>query len=82
MGNLLIRDVDEAIIEQLKAKAKINGTSLQHEASEALKRGSPVTGAQRRAILTRFEHEHGFPKVSTDSVAIIRAVRDGEEDDA
>lgn len=81
MGNLLIRDVEDAIVQRLKAKAEINGTSLQHEASLALKRGAPLTGAERAAILERFEREHGFVKVTTTGADVVRAVRDGDEDE-
>jgi plasmid stability protein len=79
MGNLLIRDVEDTLVQRLKLKAETNGTSLQYEASLALKRGAPLTGIERRAILERFEREHGFPKVVTTGAEMIRAVRDGDE---
>lgn len=81
MGNLLIRDVEDSIVRRLKTKAEINGTSLQYEASAALKRGAPMTGAERAAVLERFEREHGFAKVSTVGADVIRAIRDGDEDE-
>jgi plasmid stability protein len=82
MGNLLIRDVESAIMQRLKVKAKINRTSLQHEASKALGRGTVLTGAERKAIFDRIEAERGFPSVSTGGAEIMRAIRDGDEDEA
>lgn len=81
MGNLLIRDVEDSIVQRLKTKAEINGTSLQYEASRALERGAPLTGAERKAILDRFEREHGFAKVTTTGADMVRAIRDGDEDE-
>lgn len=82
MGNLLIRDVDEAIMLRLKAKARVNNSSLQHEASKALGKGTILTGAERRAIFDRIEAARGFPKVATAGAEMMRAIRDGDEDEA
>jgi plasmid stability protein len=81
MGNLLIRDVEDAIVQRLKVKARINRTSLQHEASKALGKGTVLTGAERKAIFDRIEAERGFPKVATGGAEMIRAIRDGDEDE-
>ena len=75
MGNLLIRDVEDAIVQRLKQRAEINGTSLQHEASVALTRGAPPTAAERKALFEKFEREHGFVKVATSGADAVRAVR-------
>lgn len=79
MGNLLIRDVEDAIVQRLKQRAEINGTSLQHEASVALKRGAPPTASERRALFEKFEREHGFAKVDASGADIVRAIRDEME---
>ena len=81
MGNVLIRDVEDALIQRLKLKAELNGTSLQHEASRALERGAPLTGAERRAFFDKMEAEGGFPKVKTSGADMLRAIRDGSEDE-
>ncbi len=82
MGNLLFRGVEEAIVQRLKVKARLNRTSLQHEASKALGKGTVLTGAERRAIFDRIEVERGFPQVATGGAEIVRAIRDGDEDEA
>lgn len=76
MGNLLIRDVEDSIVQRLKDRAEINGTSLQYEASLALSRGATPTGAERRALFERFEQQHGFAKVQTTGAEMVRAVRE------
>lgn len=80
MGNLLIRDVEEAVVRRLKLKAELNGTSLQHEASLALRRGAPLAGADRRALFEKFERDHGFPKVKISGAEIVREIRDEADD--
>ncbi len=77
MGNLLIRDVEDTLVQRLKLKAKINNTSLQHEASKALGRGTSMTGAERLALVE--EARNGkLPKVGVTGEEIVRAIRDDE----
>jgi plasmid stability protein len=80
MSDLLIRDVDEQLVQLLKSKAEVNGTSLQQEASKALKKGAPMTAEERRAIFTAIEaQETGFPKVITPGADLVRTIRDDED---
>ncbi|MGL5361567.1 MAG: FitA-like ribbon-helix-helix domain-containing protein [Bosea sp. (in: a-proteobacteria)] len=82
MSDLLIRDVDEQLVQLLKSKAEVNGTSLQQEASKALRKGAPMTAAERLAIFNAIEKEAGgFPKVSTGGAELLRTIRYGDEDD-
>jgi plasmid stability protein len=79
MGDLLIRDVDEQLIRTLKSKAEMNGTSLQHEAKNALRRGAPLTGAERGRILDQLREElGGFPKVASSGADLVRDMREEE----
>ncbi len=79
MGNLLIRDVDDALLQRLKHRAELKGTSLQEEASIALNRGAPPTAAERKALFDEFERKHGFAKVSISGADIVREIRDEAE---
>jgi plasmid stability protein len=79
MGNLLIRDVEDTIVQRLKVKAKINRTSLQHEASKALSKGTSMTGAERLAILEEARRNGKLPKVSITGAEIVREIRDEDE---
>ncbi len=78
MGNLLIRDVEDTLVQRLKLKAKINNTSLQHEASKALGRGTSMTGAERLALVEEARRNGKLPKVGVTGEEIVRAIRDDE----
>ncbi|HEX2555209.1 MAG TPA: hypothetical protein VHL98_16030 [Microvirga sp.] len=79
MGDLLIRDVDDGLIRTLKCKAEVNGTSLQHEAKNALRKGAPLTGQERGRILDELRDElGGFPKVATSGADLVRGMREEE----
>lgn len=62
MAKLLIRNLDDDVLKQLKAAAKAHGRSLQAEIHEVLR----VRGAWRRRGGFRLAHE-------PDCVAIRRA---------
>jgi antitoxin FitA len=78
MGNLLIRDVEDTLVQRLKLKAKINNTSLQHEASKALGRGTSMTGAERLALVEEARRNGKLPKAGVTGEEIVRAIRDDE----
>lgn len=79
MGDLLIRDVDEQLVQTLKTKAEMNGTSLQQEAKNALRKGAPLTGEERGRILDEIRKEFGgFPKVAIPGADLIREMREEE----
>ena len=73
MGNLTIRNVDDRVIEQLKAQAKANQRSLEGEIRYMLTRQ-----VDRRARIAEFRERTrqiaqmtaGTPQ--TDSVALLR----------
>lgn len=79
MGSLLIRDVEEAIVQRLKAKASLNRTSLQHEAARALRDGTSLTGAERFAMIAQARSAGALPKVTVSGADIVRAIRDDED---
>jgi antitoxin FitA len=78
MSNLLIRDVEDATVERLKIRAKLNRTSLQQEASKALKQGTTLTGAERFAIVQEARKAGRLPKVTVMGADVVRAIRDDE----
>ena len=53
MGQLLIRSVDDRVIETLKRKAKLKGHSLEQELREILKQAAGPTVEERLAMLDR-----------------------------
>jgi plasmid stability protein len=68
---VLVRDVDDDVLEPLKAAAKANGRSLQAEIHDVLRRASTRNPAQTRRLSTRWLKRLGRPGHS-DSAALIR----------
>ena len=75
MANLLIRDLDDDLLKQLKAAAKAHGRSLQAEIHEALQRAGIRTVAETRRISARWIKRLGDRQWS-DSSTLIREDRD------
>ena len=75
MANVLVRDLDEDILKQLKAAAKAHGRSLQAEIHEVLRNASARRLAETRRISTQWlKRLRG--STHTDSAALIREDRD------
>jgi antitoxin FitA len=77
MAQILIRDLDPALVERLKARAKRNHRSLQGEVKAILEEASPAV-MSRDAMLaeSRWWHERLRGRDHTPSVALIREDRD------
>jgi len=76
MANLLLRDLDEDIVKQLKAAAKAHGRSLQAEIHDVLRNASVRSLAETRRLSAAWLKRLGGPRYS-DSTAAIREDRDG-----
>jgi plasmid stability protein len=75
MANVLIRDLDDELLEQLKASAKAHGRSLQAEIHDVLRRaGASNLAATRRVSERWMKRLRGTPQ--SDSAALIRDDRD------
>jgi plasmid stability protein len=75
MANLLIRDLDEDVVKQLKAAAKAHGRSLQAEIHDALQRAGTRSLAETRRLSGRWMKRLRDTTLS-DSTALIREDRD------
>lgn len=53
MGQLLIRNLDDAVIDRLKRLAKANGRSLEAEARATLETGRQLTAAEKQQLSAR-----------------------------
>ena len=74
MANLLIRDLDDELVRQLKAAAKAHGRSLQAEIHDALQRAGTRSLAETRRVSARWLRrlrERSLP----DSTDLIREDR-------
>ena len=74
MANVLVRDLDDDVLKQLKAAAKAHGRSLQAEIHDVLRRASTRNVAETRRLsaqwLKRLRHS-----AQSDSAASLREDR-------
>ena len=76
MANVLIRDLDDDLLKQLKASAKAHGRSLQAEIHEVLQRAGARNLAETRRLSERWLKRLRDSSQS-DSAALIREDREG-----
>ena len=75
MANLLVRNLDDDVLKELKAAAKAHGRSLQAEIHEVLRNASARRRAQTRGLSARWlKRLRG--STQSDSAALIREDRD------
>jgi plasmid stability protein len=79
MGQILIRDLDDDVIDRLKTKAELKGHSLEQELRELLTAAAPpqLTSEEKLAIAERIRSAIG-PLSGFDIHAAIRRGRDDE----
>lgn len=70
MASVLIRDLDEAAVEKLKARAARNGRSLQTELKAIIERAAVVDIVESREAAARIRRKLSGRKHS-DSAALI-----------
>ena len=75
MASVLIRDLDEDVLKQLKAAAKANGRSLQAEIHDVLRRANTRNLAETRRLSAKWSKRLSRSQHS-DSAALIREDRD------
>ena len=83
MKQVLIRNVDEALLDDYRAAAKLNGRSLEAELREALARARPMSVSHHRSILDRLARIRQMTPLTvrqTPAEQIVREVRDGDVD--
>jgi plasmid stability protein len=57
MGQLLIRNLDDSLIDTLKRRAKLASSSLEAEARAALTKGLQLTGDEKVALIRQWHEE-------------------------
>jgi hypothetical protein len=77
MVDILVRDIDQAIADRLKAKAKAEGKSVNEIAREALAAAAKPSKEEAWAEIDRIRATIG--KSTGDSTADIREWRDNDE---
>ena len=75
MANVLVRDLDDRVLKQLKAAAKAHGRSLQAEIHAVLENASVRSLAETRRVSGQWLKRLRTSS-HTDSAALIREDRD------
>jgi plasmid stability protein len=80
MGQLLIRNVDDHVIDTLKRRAKAANSSLEAEARIAIAKGAELSREEKAAVIDRWLEEGERLKVpgveQTPGWVLIREDRD------
>ena len=75
MANVLVRDLDDDVLKQLKAAAKAQGRSLQAEIHDVLQRAGTRNLAETRRLSTQWL-KRLRDSTRSDSAVTIREDRD------
>lgn len=76
MGQVLIRNIDDGIIERHRERARANGRSLEAELRDVVSRGAALTPMERTALSDKLLALTASDALATDSTDIIRWYRD------
>jgi plasmid stability protein len=80
MAQVLVRNLDEGVIDRLKTKAELKGHSLEQELREIITAAAPLS-PEERVALSRRMRAMSPPLKDFDVRAAIRYGRDDEFDD-
>ena len=75
MAQIIVRNLDDAVVERLKARARSNGRSLEAEVRIILEQSAKVDMATARRHVMEIRKKLAGRKF-TDSVELIREDRD------
>jgi plasmid stability protein len=79
MGQVLVRNLDDQVIEKLKRKAEIKGHSLEQELRNVISAAAPLTPDEKIALFKKLR-ALSPPLNDVDVRAAIRHGRDDEFD--
>ena len=80
MGQVLVRNLDDRVIESLKTKAELKGRSLEQELRDVLTNAAPLTPEEKIALFQKLRAMTP-PVGDVDVRAAIRRGRDDEFDE-
>ena len=75
MAQVIVRNLDDQVVESLKFKAKLKGHSLEHELREILKRAAELTKEEKLALIDSIRAMTPR-RLEDDSADLIREDRD------
>jgi len=80
MGQILVRNLDDSLITQLKSRAARNGKSLEQTVREII---AEAVRPSREEAWAEIDRIRGMSKKSNvNSVTLIREFRDGDDPDS
>jgi plasmid stability protein len=77
MGQVLVRNLDDDVIERLKRKAELKGRSLEQELRDVITAAAPLSAEEKLALVRRLRAMNP-PLENFDVRAAIRHGRDDE----
>ncbi len=77
MGRVLIRNLDDRVIESLKTKAELKGHSLEQELCDVLTNAAPLTAGEKVALFSNLRAKTPLPR----DINVRAAVRRGRDDE-
>ena len=77
MGQVLVRNLDDRVIESLKTKAELKGPSLEEELREVLTNAAPLTPEEKIALFKKLRAM--TPPVN--DVDVRTAIQRGRDDE-
>ena len=80
MGQVLVRNLDDRVIESLRIKAELKGCSLEQELRDVLTNDAPLTREEKIALFRKLRAMTP-PLGDVDVRAAIRRGRDDESDE-
>jgi antitoxin FitA len=75
MAQVLVRNLDDGVVQRLKTKAELKGRSLEQELREVLTRAAGLSPEEKVAVSDRIRAMQPKP-LETDSADLIREGRD------
>lgn len=79
MAQVLIKDIDDAVIEKFRIKAELKGHSLEQELRDVLRRSAPLSTEEKLALIDRAHAMTPKNVVQTPSEILIREDRDNDD---
>jgi plasmid stability protein len=76
VAQVLVRNLEEGVVERLRRKAELNGRSLEQELREVLTGAARLTPEERLARARRIRAMTPGGKLQTESADLIREDRD------
>jgi antitoxin FitA len=80
MGQVLVRNLDDRVIDSLKTKADLRGRSLEQQLRDVLTNAAPLTAAEKIALFKKLRAMTPL-RGDIDVRAAIRRGRDDEFDE-